>query len=133
MRIRTVTVPIALCALAGPASAQMPLDPPASVLPDSWRPSPGLVIAESADPPPQKPASAGPAAVPVPDSLPAPTPVEPKAAPTLAEIGLKVEALGKNLTVVTGDEQFKLVLGGAVVTDAIYATQRPVAPVCRSS
>src|SRR5262249_55011870 len=38
------------------------------------------------------------------------------------------EALGKNLTVTTGDGDFQLVLGGAVVADFLYSTHTPVAP-----
>ncbi|HEX3147233.1 MAG TPA: hypothetical protein VHR66_04075 [Gemmataceae bacterium] len=47
--------------------------------------------------------------------------------PTLEELGKKVELLGKNLTVVTGDEHFKLVLGGAVIADFIESQRRTVA------
>jgi hypothetical protein len=46
----------------------------------------------------------------------------------LAEIGQKLEALGKNLTVVTADEQIKLVLGGVISADFYYNHARPVAP-----
>jgi hypothetical protein len=48
------------------------------------------------------------------------------APPTLEELNKKVEALSKNLTVVTGDGDFKLVLGGAIVADFLYNTTRPV-------
>src|SRR5262245_59398886 len=70
----------------------------------------------------------------VPSTLPPPNtgllpaaPIEAKP-PTLEELGKKVEALSKNLTVTTGDEHFKLVLGGAVTADFLYSTERPVAP-----
>jgi hypothetical protein len=109
--------------LAGLARAQPPADPPA--LPTLGLPAP----ADLAAPPPapvvsefaavQEPAAAHPA--PAANAAP-PSP------PTLAELGKKVEALGKNLTVVTGDEHFKIVLGGAVTVDALYNTSRPVAP-----
>jgi hypothetical protein len=47
--------------------------------------------------------------------------------PTLEELAKSVEALSKNLTVVTGDEQIKLVLGGAITADFYYNHARPVA------
>jgi hypothetical protein len=47
--------------------------------------------------------------------------------PTLEELGKTVEALGKNLTVTTGDGDFKLVLGGAVTVDFIESQKRAVA------
>ncbi|MGC3971119.1 MAG: hypothetical protein QM775_28415 [Pirellulales bacterium] len=40
----------------------------------------------------------------------------------------KVEALGENLTVVTGDKNFKFVLGGSLTADFFYNRARPVAP-----
>jgi hypothetical protein len=40
-----------------------------------------------------------------------------KAAATLEELGKTVETLGKNLTVVTGDEKVKLILGGVINAD----------------
>jgi hypothetical protein len=53
---------------------------------------------------------------------------------TSEELGKKVDALSKsveelskNLTVVTGDGNFKLVLGWAIVADFLYNTTRPVA------
>jgi hypothetical protein len=51
-----------------------------------------------------------------------------KAAPTLESLATTVEALGKNLTVVTGDEQIKLILGGAINADFYYNHARPIAP-----
>src|SRR5262245_2817544 len=51
-----------------------------------------------------------------------------KQAATLEELSKSVEALSKNLTVVTGDEQFKLVLGGSLAADFYYNHARPVAP-----
>src|SRR5262249_7675568 len=44
----------------------------------------------------------------------------------LAAIGEKLEALAKNLTVVTADEQIKLVLGGILSADFFYNQARPV-------
>lgn len=61
-------------------------------------------------------------------AAPAAPAAEKPAAAGLEELGKKVEALGKNLTVVTGDEHFKLVLGGAVTVDFIESQKRPVAP-----
>src|SRR5262245_51398902 len=56
-----------------------------------------------------------------PGGKPAPTGDQPaapadvaKTAATLQELAKSVEALSKNLTVVTGDEQIKLVLGGII-------------------
>src|SRR5262245_60978051 len=51
-----------------------------------------------------------------------------KAAATLEELGKTVETLGKNLTVVTGDEKIKLILGGVINADFYYNHARPVAP-----
>jgi hypothetical protein len=39
-----------------------------------------------------------------------------------------VTEISKHLTVVTADENFKLVLGGAIVTDFLYSSRREVAP-----
>jgi hypothetical protein len=47
--------------------------------------------------------------------------------PTLEELAKTVEVLGKNLTVTTGDGDFKLVLGGAVIVDFIESQHRTVA------
>src|SRR5262245_31913935 len=47
---------------------------------------------------------------------------------TVETLGKAVETLGKNLTVVTGDEQIKLVLGGVISADFYYNHARPVAP-----
>jgi hypothetical protein len=51
-----------------------------------------------------------------------------KEAATLETLAKTVETLGKNLTVVTGDEQIKIVLGGAIIADFLYNSRRPVAP-----
>jgi hypothetical protein len=51
-----------------------------------------------------------------------------KEAATLETLAKTVETLGKNLTVVTGDEQIKIVLGGAVIGDFMFNSRRPVAP-----
>src|SRR5262245_28313219 len=75
-----------------------------------------------------QPPISGTAKQPLPSAdLPAPT-------PTLDSLGKKVDALSKgveelskNLTVVTGDGDFKLVLGGAIVADFLYNTTRPFA------
>jgi hypothetical protein len=66
-----------------------------------------------------------------PGSAPPPTaaaPAAPKAPPTLEVLAKQVETLGKNLTVTTGDGDFKLILGGAVVGDFLYSTRSPFAP-----
>jgi hypothetical protein len=56
----------------------------------------------------------------------------PAAAPTVQEsllkLGASVEVLGKNLTVVTGNPDFKLVLGGVISADFLFNSARPVAP-----
>jgi hypothetical protein len=56
----------------------------------------------------------------------------PEAAPTaqeqIAALGQNLEALSKHLTVVSADENFKLVLGGAVTADFLFNSRRPVAP-----
>src|SRR5262249_36485659 len=51
-----------------------------------------------------------------------------KKAITLEELAKSVETLSKNLTVVTGDEQIKLVLGGVISADFYFNQARPVAP-----
>src|SRR5262245_43468206 len=51
-----------------------------------------------------------------------------KAAATLQELGKAVEEISKNLTVVTGDPEIKIVLGGAIIADFLYNSARPVAP-----
>jgi len=51
-----------------------------------------------------------------------------KEAATLETLSKTVETLGKNLTVVTGDEQIKIVLGGTIIADFLYNSRRPVAP-----
>jgi hypothetical protein len=93
--------------------------PPAS---DSWIATGGdgsqTPPAPEAVPPTTLPAPAGPSADPMAEAKP----------PTLDELARKVEALSKNLTVTTGDGDFKLVLGGAVVADFLESTRTPVAP-----
>lgn len=42
--------------------------------------------------------------------------------------GAALAELAKNITVSTGDPDFKLLLGGAVVADVMYHSARPVAP-----
>jgi hypothetical protein len=91
----------------GTAAGQGPALPPAS---GSGFAAGGVVVAQSQQPAPVADAKA--------EAKP----------PTLEELGKKVEALGKNLTVVTGNEHFKLVLGGAVTVDFIESTRSPVAP-----
>ncbi len=76
--------------------------------------------------PPARPAAPSAAA-------PAPTPAAPQATPDgeadkLTAIGQALEALGKNLTVVTGDPDVKIILGGAIIADFLYNSARPVAP-----
>jgi hypothetical protein len=111
---------IVAVAATGPAVGQAPVVPvpPTPITPFATG---GVVVAESQ--------------APIPTSAPAPVPgttppgdsaVEAKA-PTLEELGKKLEVLGKNLTVVTGDEHFKLVLGGAVTVDLIESQKRAVA------
>ena len=51
-----------------------------------------------------------------------------KEAAALKELGTAVEKLGKNLTVLTGDEEIKLILGGVVSADFYYNHARPLAP-----
>jgi hypothetical protein len=62
-----------------------------------------------------------------PPALPAPA-AAPKAPPTLEELGKSVDAVSKNLTVTTGDGDYKLILGGAVIADVLFNQKRPVAP-----
>ena len=61
------------------------------------------------------------------------TPASPPAAgkdetDKLAALGQAVEALSKNLTVVTGDPNIKVVFGGAIIADFLFNSARPVAP-----
>jgi hypothetical protein len=46
----------------------------------------------------------------------------------LAALDKTVTELSKKLTVVTADENFKLVLGGAIIGDFLFNSRRPVAP-----
>lgn len=101
----------------------------------------GLATAQNPQPAPGTPAPApggfaplapGPAAPPASGQPPVtgqPPAADPaKTAETLEKLTKSVETLGKNLTVVTGDEQVKLVLGGAITADFYYHTARPIAP-----
>lgn len=76
-----------------------------------------------------QPAPVAPAA-PVPPATDAakPAPTLEELGKTVETLGKTVETLGKNLTVVTGDEQIKLVLGGVISADFYYNHARPVAP-----
>jgi hypothetical protein len=75
------------------------------------------------------PSSQEPASTPTTTSQQSAAPVDPtKTAENLAKLTTTVEALGKNLTVVTGDEQIKLVLGGAISADFYFNQARPIAP-----
>src|SRR5262245_31606343 len=49
-------------------------------------------------------------------------------AENLEKLTKTVETLGKNLTVVTGDEKVKVVFGGTIIADAYFNQARPVAP-----
>src|SRR5262249_60814010 len=46
----------------------------------------------------------------------------------LAALDKTVTELSKKLTVVTADENFKLMLGGAIIGDFLFNSRRPVAP-----
>jgi hypothetical protein len=46
----------------------------------------------------------------------------------LAALDQKLDALSKNLTITTGDPDFKVVLGGAITADFLYSSARQVAP-----
>jgi len=51
-----------------------------------------------------------------------------KVASTLQDLAKSVETIGKNLTVVTGDENIKMVLGGFISADFYYNHARPLSP-----
>jgi hypothetical protein len=59
-------------------------------------------------------------------------PVEPaepvSEADKLAALDKKIDAVAKNLTITTGDPDFKVVFGGVITTDFIYSSRREVAP-----
>src|SRR5262245_31680893 len=75
-------------------------------------------------PPPQVPTAQPPSN----DSQSA-VPADPaKTAENLEKLTKTVEILGKNLTVVTGDEKVKVVFGGTIIADAYFNQARPVAP-----
>src|SRR5262245_35272037 len=124
---------------AATAAAQAPDGAP-TVLPTTPIAEPLVPVAQPAPATPPAPLVPGPAsppaALPAPAAVPpCPTPVpgvtSPPAEakpPTLEELAKKVEVLGKNLTVTTGDGDFKLVLGGAVVADFLSSTRSPSAP-----
>jgi hypothetical protein len=121
-----------------PSSAGAPLVLPQVTLPPVMLPEPTLstqvpVLAPDAQPGPPTPAPKT-APAPVQTTSPTPTPSAspecPPAAPAdpLTALEQKVEALSKNLTAVTGDEQIKLVLGGIINADFYYNHARPVGP-----
>jgi hypothetical protein len=84
--------------------------------------------------PPASPAAAGPAAPPPPGPDPAALiestapAAPPPGAAEMAQLGAAVEVLGKNLTVVTGIPDFKVVLGGVITADFLFNSARPVSP-----
>jgi hypothetical protein len=53
---------------------------------------------------------------------------EPSEQEKLATLEKTVTEISKKLTVVTADENFKIVLGGAIIADFLYNSARPVAP-----
>lgn len=54
--------------------------------------------------------------------------VDPTTSATIQKLAASVETIGKNLTVVTGEQEIKVLLGGTLTLDALYNTARPVAP-----
>ncbi|HKB03699.1 MAG TPA: hypothetical protein VKD90_15855 [Gemmataceae bacterium] len=98
-----------------PVAQPAPATPPAPLVPGPASPPAALPA----------PAAVPPCPTPVPGVTSPPAEAKP---PTLEELAKKVEVLGKNLTVTTGDGDFKLVLGGAVVADFLYSTRSPFAP-----
>jgi hypothetical protein len=58
-------------------------------------------------------------------AAPAPASKEPG---KLAALDQKLDALSKNLTITTGDPNFKVVFGGAITTDFLHSSARRVAP-----
>src|SRR5215831_10876436 len=75
-------------------------------------------------PPSQEPATPTPAK----DQQPAAPAETPKTAETLEKLTKTVDALSKNLTVTTADEQIKVVFGGLISADFYFNQARPVAP-----
>src|SRR5262245_16723300 len=104
-------------AVGGIALAQRPpTTPPVAELP--------VISPRGFLPPPQEPATQ-----PAPrDQQPATPTDTAKTAETLDKLTKSVETLGKNLTVVTGDEKVKVVFGGAITADFYFNQARPVAP-----
>lgn len=51
-----------------------------------------------------------------------------KAAEALKQLGENVETLGKNLTVVTGKEDWRIILFGELRGEVLFATSRPIIP-----
>jgi hypothetical protein len=58
-------------------------------------------------------------------AAPAPASKEPD---KLAALDQKLDALSKNLTITTGDPNFKVIFGGAIIADFLFNSARPVAP-----
>jgi hypothetical protein len=111
---------VVFAVVAGRIQSQIPPAAP-YVLPSTWVATPGPDVKEQPTP----------AIFPPPIATPNPSVIPPHAeakVPTIEELGKKLEVLGKNLTVVTGDENFKLVLGGAVTADFLESMRTPVAP-----
>jgi hypothetical protein len=65
----------------------------------------------------------------LPDQAKDPVPASPpKDVDKLAVLDQKLDAIAKNLTVVTADPSIKVVVGGAIIADFLYSSRRPVAP-----
>jgi len=121
--IETLPPPTDVPPLLPSAPSPASLPPASETLPVATGPEP------SAPPPATAPAPTASAPLPIPDGTSPPPPkAPPKPALTIDEVNAKVDALAHKLTVTTGDGEFQLILGGAVVADFLYSTKRPVAP-----
>jgi len=122
-----------------PAPSDSPPSTPATLPPSpATLPPPELTIpiagpGPDTGPSPKSTPATGPAPAPAtkppatksePPPLPAPVPTE--CATTVQ--GKPIDVVGQHITVTTGDGDFKLILGGAVVADFLYSTHAPVAP-----
>ena len=115
MLLNKAVLALIIGALGGIALGQTP---PAAPTTESLPGAPGKLESVTQDPA-------------APNALPGSQPTasgDAKTAAALEALTATVETLGKNLTVVTGDEQIKLVLGGALTADFYYNHARPIAP-----
>jgi hypothetical protein len=113
---------------AGAAHAQAPTQAPIFGIPTAEQivvapplPVPAEIAATAPETPPTQPAAPTEA-----EKAAAEKAAAAKAGEAIEKLSAAVEKISKNLTVVTGDEEMKLVLGGVISADFFYNHARPV-------